>query len=148
MRKRVPIPSMPGPELDNLLRSRGLRRTGARVTVLRFVQANPRPLSHGEVAEALADDGLDYATVYRNLMDLAEVGILLRSDFGDHIWRFELKKDDHDGADHPHFLCTDCGAVTCLPDGAVKVKPTPKVPRAVSKGNVVVQLRGLCDTCA
>lgn len=148
MAKRAANPSKQAPDLDVVLRGHGLRRTMARVSVLRFMHANSRPLTHGEVARALEPDGLDYATVYRNLIDLAEVGILARTDLGDHLWRFELKKDDDDALEHPHFICTDCGVVTCLPDGAVKVVPTRKAPRAVNKGNVVVQLKGVCDDCA
>jgi Fur family ferric uptake transcriptional regulator len=134
---------------DELLRSHGLRRTTARVRVLRFVQASMRPLSHGEVAKALAAESFDYATVYRNLTDLAEVGILVRTDLGDHVWRFELASERADAAaQHPHFICTDCGAVSCLPDGTVKLTPRGKTPRAVTRRQVTVQLRGRCDDCA
>jgi Fur family ferric uptake transcriptional regulator len=137
------------PELDDMLRSRGLRRTGARISVLRVMHASSRPLSHAEVVGALEGEGIDYATAYRNLMDLAEVGILVRADLGDHIWRFELAKGEGDDATaHPHFVCTDCGAVACLPDGTVKLVATRKAPRSVKKGDVVVQLKGLCDDCA
>jgi Fur family transcriptional regulator, ferric uptake regulator len=147
MAKRTATPSRAAPELDTALRSHGLRRTAARIRVLGFMHANPRPLSHGEVVAALEADGLDYATVYRNLMDLAEVGILVRADLGDHVWRFELNKGKDEEAEHPHFVCTDCGSVACLPEGAVKVVPTRKAPRSVNKGKVVVQLKGLCDDC-
>jgi Fur family ferric uptake transcriptional regulator len=107
-----------------------------------------RPVSHGEVAEALGPDGLDRATVYRNLMDLVEAGILMRTDLGDHIWRFELRGEEHGASGHPHFICTDCGAVTCLPARAVKLVPTRKAPRALDKGTVAVQVKGVCDACA
>lgn len=139
--------------LDELLRDHGLRRTAARVRVLGFLHANPRPISHGEVAKALAPEGFDYATVYRNLTDLAEAGILSRADLGDHVWRFELKSKtskttDH-ATEHPHFVCTDCGSVMCLPDAVVKVTPKgKKPPRAVTQRQVSVQLKGVCDDCA
>jgi hypothetical protein len=29
--------------------------------------------------------------VYRNLVELSAAGLLLRLDFGDHIWRFEFR---------------------------------------------------------
>lgn len=132
----------PSIDLDDVLRSHGLRRTTARVRVLAFLHANPRPLSHGEVAKALEAEKLDYATVYRNLVDLAEAGIVVRTDLGDHVWRFELSTSVH-----PHFVCTDCGRVTCLPDGAVKLVPGRKTPRAMGRGKVTVQLKGLCDDC-
>ena len=142
-------PSKPNDALDALLRGRGLRRTMARITVLRFMHANRRPMSHGDVAQGLEADGLDRATVYRNLMDLVEVGILMRTDVGDHVWRFELKRsEDDDETEHPHFICTDCGGVSCLPDGVVKLVSSRRSPKAVNDRRVVVQLRGICDACA
>jgi Fur family ferric uptake transcriptional regulator len=136
------------PDFSAVLRSHGLRRTGARVSVLRFMHANARPVTHGEVAKALEPDGLDYATVYRNLIDLAEVGILARTDLGDHLWRFEIKTGDHDTLAHPHFVCEGCGGVTCLPENTVKVAASRKTPRAMSHGKVAIQLKGLCDDCS
>ena len=51
-------------------------------------------MNHSEVAEALEEAGFDRATLYRNLVDLAAAGILNRSDYGDHSWRFELAGGD------------------------------------------------------
>lgn len=147
MPKKKPTRSL---DIDAELRSHGLRRTAARARVLSFVLANPRPLSHGEVAKALEAEGFDYATVYRNLTDLAEAGILVRRDLGDHVWRFERTRPKDDAEAHPHFVCRACGAVTCLPGGAVKLVATrpPRAPRAVARGEVAIELRGLCDECA
>ena len=133
-------------EIESLLRGRGLRRTHARVTVLGHLLAHPEPATHARIAEALAGDGLDRVTVYRNLIDLADAGLLLRTDLGDHVWRFELKGKG-DGA-HPHFLCTGCGGVTCLPVGAVKLVASRRAPKAIGRRQVVVQVSGVCDACA
>jgi len=134
-------------EIDTLLRGRGLRRTMPRVAVLRFLKQNPRPLSHGEIAEALEPESLDRATVYRNLIDLSDAGIVVRRDLGDHVWRFELRRADDDTG-HPHFVCSACGGITCLPDDAVKIIPPRKAPRALREKDVAVELRGICDACA
>ena len=71
---------------------------------------------------------------------------------GDHLWRFELKDRAHDehrekDAAHPHFVCTECGTVECLPDGAVTVAPVKGAPRALKKARVEVQVRGTCNDC-
>lgn len=134
-------------ELGDLVREHGLRRTLSRASVLAYMREHPRPMSHGDVAKALASAGFDRATVYRNLMDLAEVGILVRTDLGDHTWRFELRRDADDGAAHPHFICTDCGVVTCLPRTSVKLVASRRAPKAIKKRAVAVQVRGLCDDC-
>jgi Fur family ferric uptake transcriptional regulator len=103
------------------------------------------------VCERLADAGFDRATVYRNLADLTDAGLLRRSDLGDHLWRFELKTegDHHAHADevHPHFVCTECGSVACLPDGAVTLQSVKGAPRALRAGQVEIQVRGACNDC-
>ena len=69
------------------------------------------PVSHGELVDALAGEGMDRTTVYRNLVDLTQVGLVQRTDLGDHVWRFELRRSRTEGDDakHPHFTCSDCG---------------------------------------
>ena len=143
-RTKQPSPT----EIDALLRSRGLRRTNPRALVLEFLLAHPKPWSHGDLTAKLEGDGLDRATVYRNLMDLADAGILARTDLGDHIWRFSLRREHDESAAHPHFVCTDCGGVTCLPEASVTLKPGKQAPKALRSREVVVQVRGVCDGCA
>jgi Fur family ferric uptake transcriptional regulator len=138
----------PVAELQAEIRERGMRSTGSRVAVLSHMSQATSPLSHTEIFEALATQGYDRATIYRNLVDLADAGLLTRSDLGDHVWRFERKRvtDGHSEA-HPHFVCVDCGDVTCLPDLAVKVVPSSGAPRALRTKQVAVQVKGRCDDC-
>ena len=91
---------------------------------------------------------MDRTTVYRNLLDLTDAGLVRRSDLGDHVWRFELKRDGAEQKAHPHFTCTDCGTVECLPEVAVRLLPGRHAPRSIVKRKVEVQLRGLCDDCS
>jgi Fur family ferric uptake transcriptional regulator len=132
-----------------MLRSSGLRRTAPRVAVLQFLERAAAPLSHGEIAEELALLGFDRATIYRNLIDLVDAELVSRSDLGDHVWRFALRRgDDGHGSEHPHFLCVTCGGVTCLPGGTVRLVSSDGVPRAIASRAVEVQVKGHCDTCA
>lgn len=126
------------------LRAAGLRRTSARVAVLERLAKSTAPLSHGELADALGPHDCDRATVYRNLMDLFEAGIVARTDMGDHVWRFSFISPDGEvhGKQHPHLVCSDCGNVVCLPDVKVKIAARKPIP------DVEVQLRGLCESCA
>lgn len=137
----------PVSELKTQIREAGLRSTGPRLAVLRHLQEASRPVSHGELSDALAGEGLDRTTLYRNLIDLTEAGLVQRTDLGDHVWRFELKKAGHDSFQHPHFTCTDCGTVKCLPESVLAVKPSRGTPRALAKHQVEIQLRGQCDDC-
>ncbi len=137
-------------ELQGLLRSAGLRSTAPRLAVLEYFHAHGGTNSHAELFDALGGRGFDRATIYRILMDLAEVGILSRTDLGDHVWRFELRRGargvEHT-EEHPHFVCVDCGEVSCLPGLSLKVEGQARAPRSVTKNKVAIQLKGLCDNC-
>lgn len=139
------------PSLEDLkvtVRRAGLRSTAPRLAVLRRLMAAATPVSHAELVHALAGEGMDRTTVYRNLVDLTDAGLLARTDLGDHVWRFELKKKGSSSSKHPHFTCTGCGAVACLPEVTLKVKQGRGVPRSLTRQHVEIQLRGLCDECA
>jgi len=133
------------------LRASGLRSTGARLAVLRRLDDRRAPVTHAQLVGELAPLGFDRATIYRNLIDLTKAGLVARTDLGDHVWRFELRRADgrRDGGDaHPHFSCTDCGTVACLPGVSVRISSRHGSPRAVRRRDVAVQLRGRCDRCA
>jgi Fur family transcriptional regulator, ferric uptake regulator len=134
-------------ELRSAVRGKGLRATPSRLAVLELLRSSDTPMSHGDVADRLASQTWDRATIYRNLTDLAEAGLVRRTDVGDHVWRFEAVSAAHEVAAHPHFVCTECGTVECLPELELSVRPRGKPPRAVKQRQVEVQLRGLCDAC-
>jgi len=128
------------------VRAAGLRSTAPRLAVYRRLWAAQSPVSHAELTTALAEEGFDRATIYRNLNDLAEAGLVTRTDLGDHVWRFELKREGaHAAGEHPHFTCNDCGTVECLPDVKVAVTGgTKKSPRIAFDE---VYLKGTCSDC-
>lgn len=129
------------------IRGAGLRSTTSRVAVLQLVSAAGKPVSHADVADALVPQGFDKSTLYRCLVELADAGLLARLDAGDHAWRFEPKTDDHQNSDHPHFVCVDCGQVTCLRDVEVTIgKPKVGKPAAIGKVTEVF-LKGHCKKC-
>ena len=111
-------------ETRELFSSHGLKTTAARLAVMHWLQKAKSPATHAEVAASLVPLGFDKATVLRNLTDLVEAGLVSRKELGDHVWRFELRRNDqnHDN-DHPHFLCLDCGEVSCLSDVHVTIEP-------------------------
>lgn len=145
---KAPSPS----ELKSDLRAHGLRATAARAAVYEVLLSAGGPVTHADVCEKLAGAAFDRATIYRNLVDLADAGLARRSDLGDHLWRFELTDREHASHDedekaHPHFVCTECGTVACLPDGAVTLAAVKGAPRALKKAKVEVQVRGTCNDC-
>ena len=147
------------------IRGAGLRCTAARVAVLQYLTSATGPLTHAEVSEAVGPSkGFDRATIYRNLTELTEAGLVSRVELGDHVWRFELKRAGHahaKGEDHPHFLCTTCGVVSCLEDVTVAITPKPKAakPSVIGRAKTgtakprsirfvtEVLLKGQCGKC-
>ena len=91
----------------------------------------------------LAGTALDRVTIYRNLLSLTQAGMLVRTQLGDNVWRFELpltRASRH--GQHPHFVCTDCGHIACLPASNVQLQG------GVTRNEVSeVQLRGRCASC-
>jgi Fur family ferric uptake transcriptional regulator len=132
------------------LREAGLRCTAARLAVLDHVMTATGPKTHAEVAESLIDRGFDQATIYRNLTELTEAKIVSRVDLGDHVWRFELRRghDHAAGEDHPHFLCTSCGEVSCLDDVNIAITPKPATKKSGIRSVNEVLLKGQCENCS
>ena len=145
--KKKPVDEISVAEARAMLRSLKLRSTAARIAVLQIMTNSTVPLSHAEVTEKLETVGFDPSTIFRSLTELAEAGILHRVDLGDGARRFEfiLEGEDVDGA-HPHFLCLDCGKITCLQDFTFSLRSNK---RSAQPGNVTeVLLKGHCTECA
>lgn len=132
-------------ELRRLVRSTGLRATSARVAVLRVLRRAEVPLSHAEIAVELEHSGVDRGTIFRNLADLSECGLLKRSELGDHVWRFSVVDPQHPDDGHPHFVCAACGSVTCLHDGDLEAA-VRRVAADIGQTSEVL-LRGICSGC-
>lgn len=135
-------------ELRDVIRAAGMRATASRIAVLDQLRNATRPISHAEIVGALEGEPWDRATLYRNLVDLTNAGLARKVELGDRVWRFEDSgsQERHDAALHPHFVCTVCGSVSCLPDAAV-TGLDEGAQRARPKRPVEVQLRGVCDSC-
>ncbi len=128
------------------IRDVGLRSTHARIAVLEHFHRHRAPQTHATVAESLVPLGFNSTTVYRNLLELTEVGLLSRIELGDHVWRFELSSSPNQSS-HPHFLCLDCGAVACL-DGVDANIRLPQFTKGSAIGEVTeVLLKGHCNQC-
>lgn len=129
-----------------ILRGAGLRSTPARIAAYRFLRDAASPVSHAEVSDELVKTGFDKATVFRNLNDLADAGLARRTELGDHVWRFELVSDSHNADAHPHFVCVDCGSVSCVDETELKQVASRK--RIASLGRVTeILFRGHCNDC-
>jgi len=130
-------------DLRQLLVGKGIRVTEQRMVILRALAKLRIPASHPELTERLAGVGLDRATIYRNLLSLTEAGLLVKTQLGDNVWRFELHDTEStEHGMHPHFVCNDCGSIACLPKSAVALRG-----EAIRIQVAEVQLRGRCVAC-
>ncbi|HEY1552881.1 MAG TPA: Fur family transcriptional regulator [Kofleriaceae bacterium] len=129
-------------ELRAAIRGAGLRATLQRIAVLRVVVDSATPLSHGDISDRMRARHQERSTVYRNLLDLARAGLVHRVNHGDRTWRFERAANTSHARRHPHFVCTGCGTISCLPG----MKLVGRAERTL--GEVEVHVRGLCDACA
>lgn len=139
-------------EAKQRLRALGLKVTPPRVAVLQVLELADRPLSHAEIVARLApqlpgaDEPLwDRATVYRNLVALAGVGLVRITSHAGGIGRYELARQRGEHT-HPHFVCDDCGIVSCLPEAQVVTKRNTRWNESLRTAEV--QFVGRCPSCS
>ena len=129
---------------ETLLKSAGLRITYNRIEILKFLIERGRPLSHAEVHDALPD--MDRVTLYRTLASLVARGVSHQVQGPDGAWRFcSHKPGDGCPGNHPHFLCSSCGTMTCLTDQRLARVDVPDGYEVEGKQLVVY---GICSRCA
>lgn len=131
--------------IKGAIRSAGLRATPARVATLQIIRAAFAPLTHAEVADQLGKNGVDKATAFRNLNDLTDAGLLRRSELGGNVYRFEEIRAEEKDHPHPHFVCVECGKISCMSN----VKLTANSKRESEEFGEVTEilLRGHCKEC-
>ncbi|MEM7136029.1 MAG: transcriptional repressor [Myxococcota bacterium] len=123
----------------------GLRATAPRVAVLRLLSETEKPLSHSEVVEAMGGRDWDQATLYRNLVKLADVELARVASKVGGVARYEAREAGESAHVHPHFCCKTCGAVECLPEAKLSVSVARRWNRSVKASEL--QLIGECPDC-
>lgn len=132
-------------DASTLLKESGLRATEGRRRVLSSLQDAGCALSHRELVETLV--GMDRVTIYRNLRQLKEAGLVHGVQGIDGVSRYIVNAAGKRGCPggHPHFLCTGCGALSCLDDQEL---PRVSVPKGAAVRGKQLLLYGLCAPCA
>ena len=133
-------------EVRALLKSRGLRVTKSRITVLKLLNQAERPLSCAEVTERLGANRCDPATVYRNLIKFVEVDLITVVSRIDGVAHYQRMTSNQDAHSHPHFICDDCGEIKCLP-ATFYASLVVDDHWALAVKQAQVQLRGECPDC-
>jgi Fur family peroxide stress response transcriptional regulator len=128
----------------HLLDVNGLRFTLQRYSLVAFLMENAGHPTAVEIFEGVnrLDPRSSKATVYRNLRDLVEAGLVREVAVEGRSARFDLK-----GIQHHHFICDRCGTVENMDWFDVLMPPSQRTGKRVVREYELI-LRGLCDACA
>jgi Fe2+ or Zn2+ uptake regulation protein len=111
--RRAPRDDVTLDELVDSLRHDGVRITTARRAVLEeFLRSRDEHPTAEELTERIHDryPDIHLSTVYRNLAQLEEIGVLAQVRVGDGPASYHLSRDVHD-----HAVCRRCGTLLELP---------------------------------
>ncbi len=133
---------------DRLLKGCGLRKTKARLAVLAVLDSAQSPRSTDSVHRAASElEPMDRVTAYRTLESFHRSGLVERVRAGGRTWRYHLSLEP-DRPSHPHFYCSRCGRLECLPQDIVSVdleRMKKEYPARVE--HLQVNLEGFCPAC-
>src|ERR1044071_8787697 len=121
----------------------GLRSTPQRYAVMAFLMEQARHPTAAEIFEAVnrVDPRSSRATIYNNLRDLVQAGLVREVAMEGRAARFDVK-----GIRHHHFICERCGKIE-----DVDWYDVPRPPAASLGARVVREceliFRGLCARC-
>lgn len=113
--------------------------------VLEALQQNPcHPTAETVYAYIRQKDAnISLATVYRNLNQLAENGIIQKLDHVDSVARF-----DHTLEKHYHFICSQCSAIIDIDSDVIpdlQQRISEQTGLAVESADI--SFRGICPNC-
>lgn len=120
-----------------------IRRTRQRLSIEEVFRKESRPLTPPEVFEGARRifPGIGLRTVYRQLKDMAEEGLVVGVDYPGQPLRYEWVSDAH----HAHFICRACDRVFDLQVEVPDVEIEPPAGFIVSGQETVFY--GTCPDC-
>jgi len=133
--------------LEGYLKSRGLKMTKARDTVLTAFLGLESHVSADAVYEAarLIDPGIGQATVFRTIKLLSDSGLAREACRDDGARRYEHA---YNHAHHDHLTCVQCGAVVEFIDPDIERAQESVYSRYGFKSSGHrLELYGLCPRC-
>ncbi len=127
------------------LKSRGLKITPQRLAIIEVLEGNRSHPSAEDVYKRLIEryPTISYATIYKTLETLCELGELMEVNIEPHKKRYDPFTEPHH-----HFLCVRCGKIDDIPLEEVPMPPVPDEVR--DKYGIVgmcVYFYGLCPGC-
>jgi Fur family peroxide stress response transcriptional regulator len=131
-------------EIKQCLESSGLRCTPQRYGVMAFLAEHTGHPTAPEIFEAVnrLNPRSSRATIYNNLRDLVQAGLVREVAVEGRAARFDAK-----GAEHHHFICDRCGKVEDLDWYDVPRPASGSLGKRVLRECELIA-RGLCARCA
>ena len=132
------------PAIERSLAGSGLRSTPQRYAVMTFLMEQGGHPTAAEIFAAVnrLDPRSSRATIYNNLRDLVQAGLVREVAVEGRAARFDAK-----GTRHHHFVCDHCGKVEDVDWFDVpRPVPTSLGKRVLRECELI--LRGLCSKCA
>lgn len=120
----------------------GLSRTTIRTKLMEVFYHADEALSSKEI-EGKLDDDVDRVTLYRTIKLFEEKKIIHKIVIDNQVTKYKLINIQK-GKEHPHFHCTACDKVLCLPDTPL---PSCNLPEgfSIEAQNTIVE--GTCHNC-
>lgn len=131
-------------QYENLLRDHNMKATHQRMAILREIERAGH-VDTETLYKALheAFPSLALGTLYRNLNDLKEAGILTEVKLPDVKNRYEIKKQPH-----VHMVCEECGGVEdAMPETAPFIREVEQAS-GYRINSSEITLIGICKKCA
>jgi Fur family ferric uptake transcriptional regulator len=132
--------------LRKALTKRGLRNTRQREVLTEILFGSEQHFSLDELLTLARekDDGIGYATVYRTLKLLTELGLAHERHFSDGQTRYEAS----DGLHHDHLICTTCGEIVEFEEDRIEELQEQVAARyGYRLTHHRMELYGLCARC-
>jgi Fur family transcriptional regulator, ferric uptake regulator len=134
-------------QIEDYLRQHHYKLTGPRKAIIRVLNACHKPLGVQEIFDQIQDTRVDLASVYRTVNLLCELNVLVKLDFHDKLYRYELS--DAFAAHHHHLICKKCGNIEdfadqCIPSG---LEQTILCRSGFAVESHVLEFYGVCKEC-
>jgi Fur family ferric uptake transcriptional regulator len=133
----------------DILKLHEIKKTPGRLSIIKALQEDCRPLSESEIKNAMADN-YDRITFYRNIQTLSAAGIIHKIVVDNTLVRYGLncceaaQKHEVHRNSHAHFYCEVCQTVVCLQDIKIPEFSLPENFLAVDSDIII---KGICAKC-
>jgi len=133
-------------DIENRLKSAGLKKTKHRIAIMSALAVQKFPISAQKIKQITKNLQIDEATIYRILNKLVETGLIIQLNFNETAKLYELENHDH----HHHIICTNCGKVEDI-HGCILETLTEKALQETDFKEIkthTMELYGLCARCS